>query len=307
MRENKLLLLDIDFTSRCNLNCIYCDRQDYLQDLKEKKKHPLEELTIDERKSIILEAKKLGCKTIEIPGAGEPLLDPHFWESIEFIREQDITPVVYTNGTLINRKIAHRLKSLGVSIVLKFNSLNHFTQDLLVGKNGYGEQVEKVLYLLMDEGFNKTTPTSLGVDIVITPINKKEIFPLFRFCRKNNIFPFCASLIPHGRAVKNNLAISKKEMLEIYKKARQIDKKEFGIKYRIQLPVIGGYVCRQINVGVFVNCLGKVYECNGMSYYLGNIREKALIEIWNSAFAREIRRNPQNGYCPVREEFWTNS
>ncbi|MGL5904115.1 MAG: hypothetical protein ACRCZO_15650 [Cetobacterium sp.] len=54
IKENKMLVLDMDFTTSCNLKCYYCDRTpDRYNRLKQ-------ETTLEEKKRIILEAKKLG-------------------------------------------------------------------------------------------------------------------------------------------------------------------------------------------------------------------------------------------------------
>lgn len=46
------------------------------------------------------------------------------------------------------------------------------------------------------------------------------------------------------------------------------------------LPMAGGYKCRQVNVGLFVNLYGEVYDCNGLGRILaiGHIRVNSLEE-----------------------------
>jgi hypothetical protein len=87
----------------------------------------------------------------------------------------------------------------------------------------------------------------------------------------------------------------------------EIDIKEFGLKYDSVLPFGGGYRCRKIDTGLFVNLYGEVYDCNGLGRFLGSIWKNSLEEIWNSSFARYVRENQKDGYCVVRERFWRNA
>ena len=236
MEKNLILMLDTETSNICNLNCPYCYRDEYV------KKHIVltNETTIQQRKNLIDEAKLLGCKTIKIVGAGEPLADPYFFEQIEYISHSGMIPIIYTNGILLTKSNAKKLYELNCSIMLKFNSLKNNIQNTLVGRQDYTGSRDKALQLLIDLGFNKTNPTRLGFDSIIVKQNKDEILDMLRFCRKNNIFPSFKTFIPTGGALQyNEWEISKKELLEIYRKTQKIDEKEFNNKYKLTLP----YIC----------------------------------------------------------------
>lgn len=298
MKTNRMLLLDLDLPGRCDLNCMYCDRS---QDRRNSKR---KEMTHDERKSVIAEASALGCRTIEIPGAGEPLLDVGFMDYVKTAAERRLVPVIFTNGTQITSEGAAALHALGASVILKFNSTNRDVQDQLTGTHGFGTRSETALRTLMHAGFNSSDPTRLGVDMVITRLNKDDVLEVLRLCRRNNIFPYLAPLIPRGEALRYDLVLSKSETARVLELVQKADQGEFGIDYEIMLPVAAGYVCRQINIGMFVSLFGDVFDCNGMCRYLGNIRSQGLAEIWNSEKALRIREQPQEGHCPIREEYW---
>jgi len=63
----------------------------------------------------------------------------------------------------------------------------------------------------------------------------------------------------------------------------------------------GGYRCRQVNCGLFVNLFGEVYDCNGLARLIGHVRHNSLREIWESTYAESVRDSDQNGFCLVRE------
>ncbi|MFQ5474370.1 MAG: radical SAM/SPASM domain-containing protein [Candidatus Nanoarchaeia archaeon] len=298
--DNLMLMLDAETSNVCNLNCPYCYRDEY------SKKHVVlnNELSIEQRKKLIDEAKQLGCKTIKIVGAGEPLIDSLFFEQIEYISKSGIIPLIFTNGIALTEEKAKKLYDLNCSIVLKFNSLKNNIQDKLVGRKNYTKFRDKTLEILMKVGFNKSCPTRLGFDSVIVKQNKNEILDIFRFCRKNNIFPMFKTFIPTGGALQyKNWEISKNEAISIFKEAQKIDEKEFNIKHKGQLPYIGGFPCTQWHYALFVDILGNVYACPGSRVLLGNIKEDSLIDIWNTHKAKEFRTKKYVS-CPPREEYW---
>lgn len=299
-KDNHLLLLDAETSNICNLNCPYCYRDEY------SKKHLTltNELTLKQRKGLIKDASELGCKSIKIVGAGEPLADPFFFKQVEYISKVGIIPIIYTNGIMLSEGIAKKLFDLGCSIMLKFNSLDENVQDKLVGRKGYARLRNEALKILIKTGFNKSNPTRLGFDSIIVKQNKSEVFDMLRFCRKNNIFPSFKTFIPTGGAIKlKKWEITKKELLGLYKKAKLIDQKEFAIDYMLSLPYIGGFPCTQLYYGLFVDILGNVFPCPGSRFLLGNIKEESLSKIWNSKKAKQIRLVEYNS-CPPREKYW---
>ena len=211
-KKNLLLNLDLDMSNVCNLKCIYCDKTNVGEEHCKKEN----ELKLEEYFSIIKQAKKLGCKNLQFIGAGEPMLDPNFWKIIEFASKLKILSVIYTNGTMINEGTSNKLFKLNTSIVLKYNSFKATIQDKLVGIKGYDQRVKKALKILVDTGFNNQSPPRMAIDCIATKLNKKDVIPLFRFCRENNISSQFSGLIPHGEALERGLVLNKKEYSQIY-------------------------------------------------------------------------------------------
>ncbi len=298
-KTNKLLNLDLDMSNICNLRCIYCDKTS----IGERHCKKENELLLEEYYEIIKQAKKLGCKNLQFIGAGEPMLDRNFWKIIEFASKLKILSVIYTNGTMINEESAEKFFRLNTSIVLKYNSFDNKIQDELVGVKGYDKRVRKALKILMDCGFNKQSPPRLAIDCIATNLNKKDVIPLFKFCRKNNISPQFSGLIPHGEALERGLVLNKKEYAKIYNKAKIYDN-EKGLKYPYKLPFLGGFQCRQIKYGLYIDVLGDVWECNAGELYLGNIRKLKLKNLWLSKQAKNFREKWNCGNCHIREKYW---
>lgn len=97
-------------TDRCNLCCSHCwispevskRRQDGI---------PLEAL-----KRVIQDAKALGLQNVKLTG-GEPLLYRYVEPLLSFLAAEALTITVETNGTLITKGLAKRLRDSGVSQV----------------------------------------------------------------------------------------------------------------------------------------------------------------------------------------------
>src|SRR3989338_271046 len=298
-KNNKMLLIDIETSNICNLNCQYCFRDVYGGHIALKQELPLEK-----RLELIRQAKSIGCETIKITGAGEPFADKNIWPMIELSNQLGMWVLIFTNGSLITKEVAERLYKMNVSLIVKANSFDEQKEDKMVGRKGYAKIRNNVFDILFEMGFNKTIPTRLGRDLVIASINKEEVYDSLRWCRKNNVFPLFRPLMPIG-AAKNlkDWMIPKEEIKQMYEKVREIDSKEFGLSYNLTLPYMGGIWCRQLLYAIYVNILGEAYACTGSKKLLGNFKEQSLAEVWSCKEAKRIRDTPYES-CPLRESYW---
>jgi len=299
MKRNEMLLIDVETSNVCNLNCLYCFRDVYGGHVR-----LTEELDLKERLGLLKQAKALGCETVKITGAGEPLMDERFFDMVEYANGLGMKVMSFTNGLSIDREMAERLARANVSLIVKCNSMNPEIEDRMVGRDGYAEKRNQAIRFLMEAGLNKKKPTMLGMDAVITKLNLEGVLDQLAFCRENNIFPLFRPFMPIGGASKlKDWEISREETVEIFKKAREMDRARFGLEYRMILPYIGGVWCRQLHYALYVNILGEAYACTGSRKKLGNIREQSLEKIWNGEPAKEIRATPYES-CPLREAYW---
>ena len=94
---DRLLSMEIEFSRICNFRCSYC----YVPDRVEYR----DELSREEIKDIILQAKAMGVRKIIILG-GEPSIYPHLVEMLRFLGREGLEIEMFTNGTGINRELA---------------------------------------------------------------------------------------------------------------------------------------------------------------------------------------------------------
>ncbi len=102
-----LRYLEFQITDRCNLRCRHCYIGDGLhQDL------PLEKIF-----KVLKEFEEIQGLRLLLSG-GEPLLHPHFWKINEILREYPFRSILLSNGTLITKETAKKLRVHEVQISL---------------------------------------------------------------------------------------------------------------------------------------------------------------------------------------------
>ncbi len=96
-------------TRSCNLQCVHC----YMD--SEPKKYS-GELTTEEAKQFIDDLGDFNVPVLLFSG-GEPLVRPDFFELVDYTVAKGMRATISTNGTLIDRDTAIRLKKAGVGYV----------------------------------------------------------------------------------------------------------------------------------------------------------------------------------------------
>ncbi|HAT51448.1 MAG: radical SAM protein [Nitrospirae bacterium] len=312
-RDGILICPSLDLTSACNLNCSYCFLGD--EDNKHGKK---DELSKQEYLEIIRNFRTGGAKTVNIVGAGEPMLDPAFKDVVSFISEQGMVPVIFTNGTrlLEGDGMGLFLFEKGATIVLKYNSGNKTIQDSVVGHEGYSSMRDKVLEQLIGTGFTigrKGKPTRLGLDTIAFQGNINELPDIHRWCRNNNIFPITADYIPAGRT-SNGLAPgtvdsddvslrgpSPAQREKLFQDLKEIDVSMGMKRSKYEAAYYCGSPCVQ-QLGLYVDIKGNIWPCvakiQSMNHKgvvrqpLGNIRDSDISSVWKDhSICKEIRSN----------------
>jgi MoaA/NifB/PqqE/SkfB family radical SAM enzyme len=102
----------VDPHHRCNTNCTHCWVH------TPKIKHCDEFLNmsfpLDRFKKLVDDAAKLKVETIILQGDGEPLLYKHCMEMLRYARSKGLDVRFFTNGILLNEKIAKEIVKIGV-------------------------------------------------------------------------------------------------------------------------------------------------------------------------------------------------
>lgn len=179
-------------TKTCNLKCRHC----YMSSDNKKYQN---ELTTQEAKSFIDDLADFHVPVLLFSG-GEPLIRPDFFELAEYAQAKGVRPTLSTNGTLITREVAQRIKDIGVGYV-------GISLDGLQDVNDQFRGVEGAFQKAM-EGIQNCVAVGqrVGLRFTINHHNIQELENIFDFIERENINRVCFyHLVYSGRgtAMKN--------------------------------------------------------------------------------------------------------
>jgi radical SAM protein with 4Fe4S-binding SPASM domain len=291
IRDGQLLSLEIEFNSSCNFKCIYCYTGDNNNSVRR------DELTVEEQKDVIVQAREMGARKIIILG-GEPMLYPNIIDMIRFIRDLELNVELFTNGANITPDTARMLHELGVIVVMKMNSFDEKIQDTLSGVSGAYQQIQNAFRNLKNAGY--PNGCHMGISTVISGHNIDELPSMWQWLRDQNISPFFEMITPQGNANHNGgLHIDSARMKDFFTQIAKIDREKYGFSWTPQPPLVGGQ-CLRHQFSCLVNSRGYVQPCVGITIPVGNVREKALKDIiGESEIIRDLRnyRLKMKGPC----------
>ncbi|RJX20876.1 MAG: radical SAM protein [Desulfobulbus sp.] len=289
--QGGLLSMELELSRACNLRCLYCyaDSGQALQD----------ELSRDELFSVIDQAATLGARKIIVIGGGEPLLSPHLFPVLEFIRGLGLDADLFTNATLLDRAKAERLHALRVSVSMKMNSLDPAVQDELAGRAGTHAAIMRGLDHLLAAGYPDDERV-LGIESIICRQNYDEIPALWRWARDRRIVPYIEVMTMQGRALEHqNLEVSREGLKQLFDALAEIDAREYGNHWTPHPPLAASH-CARHEYSCTVTALGEVNPCPGVNIPVGNIRFASLRDILQtSPVIRDLRniRQTIKGRC----------
>ena len=291
VNNQRLLSMEIEFTLKCNYRCPYCyvPENSYLKN----------ELTREEICDVILQAKELGAKKIILLG-GEPMIYPYFFEMVEYIHSLGLMMELFTNNSQMTPEKAKKLLDYGVNVVVKVNSFDKETQEMLTGIKGSFEEIKKGLSILKEAGY-PSEKAILAVSTVICPQNYEELPKLWRWLRDQHIEPYFEIITPQGKAMDTEWAVMDPGKLKsLFEGIAEIDQKEYGKTWTPQPPLVGGK-CLRHAFSCLVNSQGFVMPCVGVTIPVGNIRERKLQEIIkDSEVIQDLRHFRDNIKDPCR-------
>lgn len=319
----KLLTLDIDYGNYCSLNCPHCFRKNnFINEVDHN------ELSSDDLKKLILDAKKLGLRSIKFLGEGEPLENEGFLDFLEFLKSEGIWSIVFTKAHMIGddelakkyfaddgittgEQLVKKLKTLNISLVVGFNAIDSVVQNRMVGDTTgtYVNKRNKALGLLVKHGFNQGNPTRLALGV--NPVTKKNIneaLAIYKWARLRNFYVVLTTTMISGNAKKwQGLTPDYEKIIQLY-----TDIYKFNIKTNLQTKeqlqqegissYAGGHPCNQTGCGMYVSLRGEVLLCPGSEAYdFGNVFENSLENIWHNSDNYKQRKGVFNCHCPAKD------
>ena len=279
-----------DPTSACNKHCIGCWAAEYGSKLN---------LSYDEMSSIVSQGKALGTYMYLFTG-GEPLVRKK--DIIRLCEEHnDCVFSAFTNGSLIDDAFAEEM--LRVKNFVPAISIEGFEEatDARRGQGTYRETV-RAMKILRDHKL------PFGISCCYTSANAEVIGSEEYFdemIRMGALFAWIFTYMPIGKKAVPELLATAQQREFMYHQVRQFRKTK--PIFTIDFWNDGEYVKGCIAGGrcyCHINANGDIEPCAFMHYSDSNIREKTLLEAYQSPLFMGYRRNqPFNSNflrpCPV--------
>ncbi len=292
--KEKILMAAVFLYPECSNDCVFC--------CYSKKREVKETLKPEEYTLLLKEISELGVKTVFVPGMGEPFLRERGKFFLNFSRtanEYGMYVVVPSNlNPTPTAEFIRELHTLDVSVIGKLESmipevLTKLTQpkipyDLVKVDEGH---ITKGLSLLMEAGFN--AENRLGCGTCLNTLNAEEAENIFRFYRRNNIFPYMQDTAPFGKALENPWLWEGLNYSEIFERLKRIDREEFGFEWEMK----GHYVAFDFSYPmVYIEYDGTIRYNNYFLVDMGKVKDDEeykkgyLKEVVNSKFSSTLRK-----------------
>jgi putative heme d1 biosynthesis radical SAM protein NirJ1 len=206
-------------TRTCNLKCRHC----YMS--SDAKKYS-DELTTEEAKHFIDDLADFKVPVLLFSG-GEPLIRSDFFELAAYAEKKGVRPTLSTNGTLITREVAQKIKDIGVGYVgISLDGLQD-VNDKFRGKEG--------AFVAAMQGIKNCVAVDqrVGLRFTINHHNIQELENIFDFIEREEINRVCFyHLVYSGRGnqmMNEDVTAeeSRKAMDIIIRRTRDFEKRGF--------------------------------------------------------------------------------
>lgn len=296
-REHPLsapLSVSFEVTFRCNLRCKHCYAN---------AGDPLDgELSTKQIMRFIERLAEMQVFSISLTG-GEPMTRKDILQIIRHCVDHDLGVLLSTNGTLVNREAARKLKKIGgVAVQVSIDSVNSGTHDSFRGVQGAHQQAKRGLKNILNVGIEY-----IRVATVASRLNFNEIPLLVDELDKMGVsHQRILRFLPLGRGkTQSDLALSNleiKHLLETLEKKQQESGKitiDFSDAFNPPIVDRPTHACTGGVLWCAVNPKGYVVPCtylNSMKTAIDlkaeSIMDKDFKEIWENYNLFEILRNP---------------
>jgi radical SAM protein with 4Fe4S-binding SPASM domain len=297
------LIMSWNVTRECNLKCGHC----YINAADKKLAN---ELTTEEGKKLIDQIYEVSRPLLVLSG-GEPLLRSDVFELIKYGSNKGLKMGLGSNGSLIDDKVARKLKEAGIATVsISLDSHIPAQHDDFRGVAGSWDKAVQAIKALRNNN------VLVQVNTTLTHDNYDQIDDIMTLSENIGVENFhLFFLVPTGRGVKltdispqkyedmitNTFAKVSKHRLNVRPScAPQFMRiaQGMGLDMRqwIRGCIAGLYYCR-----IYPN--GDVTPCPYLPIKVGTIREKSFKEIWTNADMFKALRSPSNlkGKCGACE------
>ncbi len=320
--------LQLNLTNRCNLKCRFCWLRDF-----DSVGANYDEIEPKRYLEIIEEAHKLGVKSVEVTGGGEPLCRKDILNIMEKVKSHRLYGELITNGTLFTTNLLQGIVDMGWDrIVFSLDAPDAETNDYLRGIDDAFEKTTNAIKLLesIKKRKNKNKP-EICIHMVLCNKNHEKIGEMFELAHSlgcNNLFIEPLVLLALETEAGRDLMLKdehKKQLLLEIEKAKSIANKyhfktnleKLKLQFIERVNKMDETIMKEVNVVkartrneiVSIPCYypwyqmiirpwGVVGPCCMFDNIGDNVKEKSLEEIWFGEHFNKIREKLKRGLLP---------
>ncbi len=262
-RRSRLGALPVEYivetTAKCNLYCPMCPRETH--------KQPKADMTDEVFQRLVREAGD-SAEHMMLIGLGEPFMDPHIFERIEFCHQHSISALLSTNGTFLDERNAARILDSPLDqITLSFDGAKKETFEFY-RKGANFEKVRDNFVRFARMKHERRSKVQVVVQMVVMEGNRAEVDEFLEFWS----------------------AVAGVDQVRIKEDETNLMRPDAG-----HAAGEWKHPCHYLWRGpMYVKQNGDVYPCC-QSYMLdgaplANIAETPLADIWNSEAMQGMRR-----------------
>ena len=285
-QDIKYRSVQIEPTNRCNLRCRACWHT--LGDVKKS-----DNLNFSFFKIIIDQFN--GIRDLNLQGLGEPFLAPDLLRMITYAAGKGISVWLTSNfNTDMNKEFAQEVVRSGIAKIRISVDASSENQYSYIKRGGSLQKVINAISLFnkVKNELSSNFPV-LAFNTIAMKSNIKDLKNIIILAhsldiREIALIPlvvFNKGLANKRESLSADITLVKQYIEEIYKTAR-----ELGIE--LEEGVSAMMLPKEMNLtrneepkcasGCYIDCLGFLYPCCNVKYFLGNFNDNRLIEMINS-------------------------
>ena len=279
LKLNIPLSVQLDLTYRCNERCIHCylDHDDH------------GEMNTAEIKGLLDQMADAGVFFLTISG-GEIMMRKDFFEILEHAHARTFSIKLKTNGVLIRKKEAERIRALGVeSVQISVYSHRAEVHDAITKMPGSFRQTIEAVRLLRTVGLHVTMANVLMVQ-------NAQDYPGVRTLANElgaqcTLDPTITPMMDGDRSILE-LNVDKAALREVFRDIALVGNvEEFCAPPQgVDEDALDMLPCSAGHTACYVSPYGDVYPCVQFPLPSGNVRRTKFVDIWrDSPQLKEVR------------------
>ena len=298
------LTMDIEPTTGCNFSCTMCQVSD--PDFK------AFNLNINTFKKVIDDNKQL--LKIKLQGMGEPFINKHIFEMIEYANQSGISVEFVTNGSLLNIQNIEKISKQDISrISISIDGATKETFESIRIKSNFEKVIENSRNISKAIKSKKIS-SNFDALCLVQKKNYKEINEIIDLCKDIGFQQLYFQVQLTGWGKQDWIEINKEQDInysdeDIRKKFTKLQSekstKNFKIKIVEENLLNFKKKCSYPFENPYISATGKVLPCCMIAdekvINFGSVNDNNFSNIWNSEdyqdFRKNINTNDIKDYC----------